>query len=253
MQILLGPQAVEVEETTRGQPRRASCGLSDAEQLEPAPCMPPIGRGSNLMTRPLRVGGGGHRHAVLAWDHRIAQGGVRDKRLTIHAPVTRSKSPATAEHYGVSRVYTDVAGLLADFGSTPSRSCRHRPAFRALPTGPQAGKHVHVNKTLCIRRRGRRADQACRRTRIATRRLSRRDAPPSIAQDARADRGAIGDLSWVFAAAQPSRLPRTRRARASGRAGEARSIRVYFRKPGGDVTSPSLAPPTDKRAGPRAA
>jgi predicted dehydrogenase len=168
----------------------------------------------------------------------LTQDDVRD-RVVVHAlcdPVVQ-RARATADEYGVEQVYATLDDLLADdavaavtIASPIGLHFEH--CRRALA----AGKHVHVNKTMCTTVAE--ADELVELARAKDLRLVPSPGEVLRPQLQRTrellEQGAIGELAWAICggsfeiyheADEPERLD------APG--GAAISPGWYFRKPGG--------------------
>jgi predicted dehydrogenase len=201
------------------------------------------------MTRPLHLGvvGVGALSLRGILPH-LTQDDVRDK-VTIHAlcdPV-EERVRATAEQYGLSRVYTDIADLLADVEvdavTIVSPIGLH---FEHCRLALQAGKHVHMNKTLCTT-----VAEADELIELAASRGLRIVASPGevLRPQLRRtreliDEGAIGDLSWVICGGGFERYHEDEPERLDAPGGGAINPAWYFKRPGGgpmyDITIYSL-------------
>jgi predicted dehydrogenase len=190
------------------------------------------------MTTPLRIGVIGVGALTLRGilPH-LTQDDVRGT-VAIHAlcdPV-EARVRATAEQYGVSRVYTDIAGLLADDEvdavTIVSPIGLH---FEHCRLALQAGKHVHVNKTLCTT-----VAEADELIELARSRDVRLVASPGevLRPHLRRtreliDEGAIGALSWVICGGGFESYHEDEPERLDAPGGGAINPAWYFRKPGG--------------------
>jgi predicted dehydrogenase len=179
----------------------------------------------------------------------LTQDDVRD-RVAIHAlcDPAEERVRATARQYGVSRVYTDIAGLLADAEvdavTIVSPIGLH---FEHCRLALLAGKHVHANKTLCTT-----VAEADELIELAGARDLRIVASPGevLRPQLRRTReliedGAIGDLSWVICGgAFESYHEQDEPERLDAPGGGAIDPAWYFRNPGGgpmyDITIYSL-------------
>ncbi|HZU19917.1 MAG TPA: Gfo/Idh/MocA family oxidoreductase [Gaiellaceae bacterium] len=191
------------------------------------------------MVSPLRIGVVGvGALALRGIIPHLTQDDVRD-RVVVHAlcdPVVE-RARATAERYGIEHAYAGLDELLADDAvdavtvASPI-GLHHEHCRRAL----EAGKHVHVNKTMCTSVAE--ADELIELARAQGLRLV--PSPGEILRpQLRRTReliaeGAIGDLAWAICGgsfeiyheeAEPERLD------APG--GATINPAWYFRRPGG--------------------
>jgi predicted dehydrogenase len=132
----------------------------------------------------------------------LTQDDVRD-RVVVHAlcdPVVE-RARATADRYGIERAYADLDELLADdvveaVTIASPIGLHHDHCRRAL----EAGKHVHVNKTLCTTVAE--ADELIELARSRDLRLVPSPGEGLRPQVRRAreliEEGAIGDVAWAI-------------------------------------------------------
>jgi predicted dehydrogenase len=202
------------------------------------------------MTEPLRLGviGVGTLSLRGILPH-LTQDDVRD-RVRVHAlcdPV-EERVRATAEQYDVPQAYVSIEDLLDDEAvdavTIVSPIGLH---YEHCRLALQAGKHVHVNKTLCTT-----VAEANELIELAEARDLRIVASPGevLRPQLRRTRelieeGAIGDLSWVICGgAFESYHEQDEPERLDAPGGGAINPAWYFRKPGGgpmyDITVYSL-------------
>jgi predicted dehydrogenase len=168
----------------------------------------------------------------------LTQDDIRD-RVVLHAlcdPVL-DRARATADRYGVPRAYADIDELLADEAidavtvASPI-GLHHEHCRRAL----EAGKHVHVNKTMCTT-----VAEADELIDLAGAKGLRLVASPGEGLRPQLQRtrkliqeGAIGELSWAICGGSFEiyhEEDEPERVNAPG--GAAINPAWYFRKPGG--------------------
>ncbi len=191
------------------------------------------------MVTPLRIGViGVGALALRGIVPHLTQGDVRD-RLQVHAlcdPVLE-RAHATAERYGIAKAYASVDEILQDelvdaVTVASPIGLHYEHCRRAL----EAGKHVHVNKTMCTT-----VDEADTLIELAAANDLRLVASPGEQLRPQLwrtreliEEGAIGELAWAICGGsfelyhehdEPERL------NAPG--GGAITPAWYFRKPGG--------------------
>jgi predicted dehydrogenase len=160
-------------------------------------------------------------------------------KVRVHAlcDTVEERVRATAEQFGIARAYVDVDELLADdeldaVTIASPIGLHHEHCRRAL----EAGKHVHVNKTLCTT-----VAEANELIELARDRDLRIVASPGevLRPQLRRTRdliaeGAIGELSWVVCGGAFERYPeQDEPERLPAPGGSAINPAWYFHNPGG--------------------
>ena len=202
------------------------------------------------MTEPLRLGvvgvGAISLRGILP---HLTQEDVRDQ-VTVQAicDPAEKRVRATAEQYGVERAYLEIDELLADdqidaITIASPIGLHYEHCRLAL----EAGKHVHVNKTLCTT-----VAEADALIELSRTRNLRIVASPGEALRPQLRRtrelieeGAIGELAWaICGGAFESYHEQDEPERINAPGGEAINPSWYFAKPGGgpmyDITVYSL-------------
>jgi predicted dehydrogenase len=167
----------------------------------------------------------------------LAEGDVHD-RVRVHAlcdPVAE-RARAAAGHYGIPRAYASLDELLEDDAleavtvATPI-GLHHEHCRRAL----QAGKHVHVNKTMCTTVAE--ADDLIELAQANDLRLVPSPGEVLRPQLRRTreliEEGAIGELAWAICGGSFELYHEGEPERLDAPGGRAIDPTWYFRKPGG--------------------
>ncbi|HEY3184934.1 MAG TPA: Gfo/Idh/MocA family oxidoreductase, partial [Gaiellaceae bacterium] len=167
----------------------------------------------------------------------LAEGDVHD-RVRVHAlcdPVAE-RARAAAGHYGIPRAYASLDELLEDDAleavtvATPI-GLHHEHCRRAL----QAGKHVHVNKTMCTTVAE--ADDLIELAQANDLRLVPSPGEVLRPQLRRTreliEQGAIGELAWAICGGSFELYHEDEPERRDAPGGRPIDPTWYFRKPGG--------------------
>ena len=167
----------------------------------------------------------------------LAEADVRD-RVRVHAvcdPVVE-RARAAAEQYGIAQAYPGLDELLEDDAvdavtvASPI-GLHYEHCRRAL----EAGKHVHVNKTMCTTVAE--ADELIARAQANDLRLVPSPGEALRPQLHRTreliDEGAIGDLAWAICGGSFELYHETEPERLDAPGGRPVDPAWYFRKPGG--------------------
>lgn len=189
--------------------------------------------------RPLRLGVVGvGALALRGIIPHLTQEDVRD-RVVVHAlcdPV-QERARATADLHGVERVYTSIDELLADDAvdavTIASPIGLH---YEHCRLALEAGKHVHVNKTMCTTVAE--ADELIELARARNLRLIASPGEVLRPQLRRTreliEEGAIGELAWAICGGSFEIYHEQEEPERTGAPGDAAiNPAWYFRKPGG--------------------
>jgi predicted dehydrogenase len=167
----------------------------------------------------------------------LAQDDVRD-RVVVRAlcdPVVE-RARATAERYGIAKVYRAVEEVLQDDAldavTVASPIGLH---YEHCRSALQAGKHVHANKTMCTTRTE--ADELIELARANDLRLVASPGEVLKPQVQRTreliEEGAIGELAWAICGGFFGVYHEDEPERVGAPGGEPITPAWYFRQPGG--------------------